>query len=180
MASTVGLVAVLLACCSSGFASCYFEKMLKARPTGQPDHDISLWVRNIQLSIFGLAFAFPLALSQMDSYGGDQSDSSMWFDMIFDPVTFLVNFLSGFDAMAWTVVLLQASGGLLGALVMQYADNIAKCFATSMSVVISFVVSVYLLDYQVTQMVLVGSALVLGSTWIYTAAPSRWRFPFMR
>lgn len=38
----VGLVAVLVACCSSGFAGVYFEKILKE--TKQ-----SVWVRNIQL-----------------------------------------------------------------------------------------------------------------------------------
>lgn len=38
----VGLVSVLVACCSSGFAGVYFEKILKE--TKQ-----SVWVRNIQL-----------------------------------------------------------------------------------------------------------------------------------
>lgn len=38
----VGLVAVLVACCSSGFAGVYFEKILK-------ESKQSVWVRNIQL-----------------------------------------------------------------------------------------------------------------------------------
>lgn len=38
----VGVTAVLVACCSSGFAGVYFEKILKE--TKQ-----SVWVRNIQL-----------------------------------------------------------------------------------------------------------------------------------
>ncbi|KAG8436628.1 hypothetical protein GDO86_007652, partial [Hymenochirus boettgeri] len=47
--SLVGLMAVLAACFSSGFAGVYFEKILKE--TKQ-----SLWIRNIQLGIFGWMF----------------------------------------------------------------------------------------------------------------------------
>lgn len=38
----VGVTAVLVACCSSGFAGVYFEKILK-------ESKQSVWVRNIQL-----------------------------------------------------------------------------------------------------------------------------------
>lgn len=38
----VGVTAVLIACCSSGFAGVYFEKILK-------ESKQSVWVRNIQL-----------------------------------------------------------------------------------------------------------------------------------
>ena len=38
----VGLVAVLTACCSSGFSGVYFEKILKGTKP-------SIWIRNIQL-----------------------------------------------------------------------------------------------------------------------------------
>ena len=40
--SIVGLVAVLCACFSSGFAGVYFEKVLKSSRS-------SLWMRNVQL-----------------------------------------------------------------------------------------------------------------------------------
>lgn len=38
----VGVAAVLVACCSSGFAGVYFEKILK-------ESKQSVWIRNIQL-----------------------------------------------------------------------------------------------------------------------------------
>jgi solute carrier family 35 (UDP-sugar transporter), member A1/2/3 len=41
----VGLLAVLFACFSSGFAGVYFEKLLKGSSTG-------VWTRNIQLGTF--------------------------------------------------------------------------------------------------------------------------------
>lgn len=44
----VGVMAVLIACISSGFAGVYFEKILKE--TKQ-----SIWVRNIQLGKQGLS-----------------------------------------------------------------------------------------------------------------------------
>lgn len=44
--SLTGLIAVVLSCFSSGFSGVYFEKLIKF--TQQ-----SLWVRNIQLCIFG-------------------------------------------------------------------------------------------------------------------------------
>ena len=38
----VGVLAVLTACCSSGFAGVYFEKILKGTKA-------SIWMRNVQL-----------------------------------------------------------------------------------------------------------------------------------
>ena len=41
--------------------------------------------------------------------------------------------------MAWAVVVNQAFGGLLIAVVMKYADNIVKGFATSIAIIVSTV-----------------------------------------
>ena len=42
---------MLLACFSSGFAGVYFEKVVKSAES-------SIWIRNIQLGIFGSLFSF--------------------------------------------------------------------------------------------------------------------------
>jgi len=44
---TTGLVAVTVACCSSGFAGVYFEKVLK-------ESEASLWVPNVELAVIGI------------------------------------------------------------------------------------------------------------------------------
>ncbi len=51
-----GLVAVFIACISSGFAGVYFEKVVKAVAT-------DIWIRNIQLGIFATIFSFVAMVS---------------------------------------------------------------------------------------------------------------------
>lgn len=50
---------------------------------------------------------------------------------------------------------------------MQHADNISKCFSTSISILLSFGVSMYLFDFRLTKGIAIGAGLVLGSTWVY-------------
>ena len=45
-----GLLCVIMACVLSGLAGVYFEKILK-------NSKVSIWVRNIQLGMFGTFFA---------------------------------------------------------------------------------------------------------------------------
>eukprot|EP00808_Paulinella_micropora_P004304 g27003.t1 len=44
----LGLVCILISCCTSGFAGVYFEKMLKS------SQQVSIWMRNIQLAFVWL------------------------------------------------------------------------------------------------------------------------------
>jgi UDP-sugar transporter A1/2/3 len=55
-------------------------------------------------------------------------------------------FFQGYNTIVWIVIALQALGGLVIAAVIKYADNILKGFATSLSIILSSVVSYYLLD----------------------------------
>ena len=58
-------------------------------------------------------------------------------------------FFFGYSGVVWAVVLLQAGGGLLVAMVVKYADNILKGFATSLSIILSCVASYFLFDFRV-------------------------------
>ena len=51
------------------------------------------------------------------------------------------DFFSGYNKYVWGVITLQAAGGLIVAVVVKYADNVMKGFATSISIIISAVLS---------------------------------------
>jgi UDP-sugar transporter A1/2/3 len=135
---TVGLMAVMTSCVSSGFAGCYFEKILKSS-------DTSMWIRNIQLGISGATFSL-MAVIIYD------------YPRIADGGIF-----QGYSLLTWMVVTNQALGGLLVAIVVKYADNILKGFATSLSIIISSVISFKLFNFQPSYHFILGSILVMVS-----------------
>ena len=122
----VGLIAVTVACTTSGLAGVYFEKVLKGSST-------SLWVRNIQLSFYSLFPAFFIGVVLKD---GREILHRGFFD--------------GYNGVVWTAIGFQAAGGIVVALCVNYADNIAKNFSTSISILLSSVASVYLFGFQIT------------------------------
>lgn len=159
----LGLAAVVAACLSSGFASVYFERILKVSSTSSDSNSLnpsrdtshalspslpsshqpllsdhqesqspslpspdsivpsgkpSLWIRNIQLSMFGLVVGFPVVLWEMRGCLGaldyEYLDQGMWSRAEYITRTALGGFFDGFDrALPWIVVLLQLTGGLL-------------------------------------------------------------------
>lgn len=139
----VGFCAILIACCLSGFAGVYFEKILKG------SGEVSLWIRNIQLA----SFAVPFGLLQVLT--------SDW-----EEVT-MKGFWYGYTNLTWSVILLQALGGLLVAVVVKYSDNILKGFSTSLSIIISSVASVYIFNFQLTGQFIFGASLVIASIFLY-------------
>jgi UDP-sugar transporter A1/2/3 len=139
----IGFVAILIACCMSGFAGVYFEKILKNTA------NVSLWIRNIQLSVV----AIPIGIAQVLLTEHEQ--------------IFSKGLLYGFTPLAWVCIILQAQGGLLVALVVKFANNILKGFATSMAIVISTVASVVLFDFELTPSFVFGASLVIGSVMMY-------------
>ncbi|KAJ8418992.1 hypothetical protein AAFF_G00004910 [Aldrovandia affinis] len=139
----VGVVSVLVACCSSGFAGVYFEKILKQ--TKQ-----SVWIRNIQLGMLGMVFG----LMGVFVYDGDRVRESGMFQ--------------GYNRLTWIVVSLQALGGLVVAVVIKYADNILKGFATSLSIILSTLISYFWLqDFEPTSVFFLGAMLVIAATFLY-------------
>ncbi|KAI5641995.1 nucleotide-sugar transporter domain-containing protein [Phthorimaea operculella] len=141
----LGFCAALAACFISGFAGIYFEKVLK-------ESDISVWMRNVQLSLLSLPFGTATFLFKE----GDLS-----------------KLLVGFDGFVWYLVVLQAAGGLIVAVVVKYADNILKGFATSVAIVISCIVSIYLFDFHLTLQFTIGTFLVIGSIFLYGYVPKK-------
>lgn len=144
----VGFLAILSACVLSGFAGVYFEKILKNSA------HVSLWIRNIQLA----AIAVPVGLVTLVA-----SDHETITEK---------GFFFGYTLLTWTVIILQAQGGLLVAVVVKYADNILKGFATSISIIISCIVSIYVFDFVITFQFFIGASLVIASVFLYNRQAS--------
>lgn len=140
----IGVSAVLLACVTSGFAGVYFEKMLKGAT-------VSIWLRNVQLALFGTILA--------------------WIGVYWNDAAAVQRdgFLQGYTWIVWVVILLQSLGGLIVAAVLKYADNILKCFANALALIMSFCVGIFILkDSELTIMFLFGILLVIFSSYMYT------------
>mmetsp|Transcript_151156 Transcript_151156/g.485584 ORF Transcript_151156/g.485584 Transcript_151156/m.485584 type:complete len:450 (-) Transcript_151156:116-1465(-) len=136
--------AVLVACCTSGFASVYLEMLLKQT-------DASIWIRNVQLGTFGSIMALLVALSQ-------------------DGAAILEGGLTqGYSFRVVCVVLNNALGGLLCAAVLRYADNILRCFSTALSIILTCVLSAGVLqDYVPDLRFVVGAFLAIFATFLYS------------
>lgn len=168
----VGLVSVLCAACTSGFSGVYFEKILKGSQT-------SLWLRNVQMGLPSIIIAY------LTIYGKDSvavAKQGQWYRAFFGSLTYVcisqfvsLGFLAGYTPIVWTVVIVQAAGGLIVAVVVKYADNVLKVFATSFSIVISCIISAFLFDFRPTFMFLVGASLVVLATVMYSSPEKRKR-----
>lgn len=138
-----GLTAVVVACLSSGFAGVYFEKILKGTKA-------SVWLRNVQLGLFGTI----LGLIGMQMKDGSQVAEK--------------GFFFGYTNVVWFVISQQAFGGLLVAVVVKYADNILKGFATSLAIILSCIVSVFLFAFHITLKFAGGAGLVILAVYLYS------------
>ncbi len=139
----IGILSVFMNCLISGFASVYFEKILKESRT-------SVVIRNIQLSLFGILFSLiPVLIKD--------------YNLVSEK-----GFFQGYNFVVWSVILIQAIGGLIVAFVIKYADNILKEFANSISILlISFVSYFFLKNFVPNEIFMLGASLVVGSTFLY-------------
>ena len=139
----IGLVAVVISSLCSGFAGVYFEKILKGAG------NVSIWLSNIQLGLFGALLG---AIGMLANDGIKIKEKGMLF---------------GYSTTVWFVIFMQAFGGLLVAVVVKYADNILKGFATSFAILVSCVVSIYAFNFVLSFQFVVGSILVMIAIYIY-------------
>ena len=139
-----GLAAVIISSILSGLTGIYFEKVLKS--TTQ-----NIWIRNIQLGLSGIIFGF-ITLEIVDNAEIHQK-----------------GFFSGYDWIVCIIIFLQSFGGLMVAIVVKYADNILKGYATSCSLVISCFISVYVFHTGFSIQLVIGTLLVIIAVLIYAA-----------
>jgi len=123
-----GIAAAVGACICSGLANIIFEKILKGS-------DISVWMRNIQLSLLTIPMALGVSFS---NHGEGIQEKGFFF---------------GYDSFVWYLVVLNASGGLIVAVVIKYADNILKGFACSLAIVLTCILSIFIFGFVITEQV---------------------------
>jgi len=145
----LGLTAVLAAASSSAFASVYFERILKG--VGAQG---ALWKRNMELCTWTVPMNLLLAALQASRE---------------QPLT---EPLRGFTASTWAVIVVNGIGGLLVAVVIKYADNIWKGFATAGAILLTGLLAPILdLGPPPNGTMLLGACLVVSSILLYAATP---------
>jgi solute carrier family 35 (UDP-sugar transporter), member A1/2/3 len=144
----LGVAAVAIEVTLSGFASIYFEKVIKV----DSQHH-SIWERNFQLALGSVPVY--LAFITYDG-GGTVGLGGGW-----SPLAFLVSFLG-------------AAGGLLVALSIKYGDAILKTLATTGAILLSSVLDHFVLGGPLTSVMCIAAVQVVISICDYTfdATPS--------
>ncbi|XP_028809141.1 CMP-sialic acid transporter [Denticeps clupeoides] len=138
----MGFAAIAVAVLCSGFAGVYFEKVLKSS-------DTSLWVRNIQMYLSGIAVTL---------CGVYLTDGVQVMEK---------GFFFGYTPWVCFVVLLASVGGLYTSVVVKYTDNIMKGFSAAAAIVLSTIASVTMFGLQITVTFASGALLVCVSIYLY-------------
>ncbi|KAL2258405.1 hypothetical protein VTK26DRAFT_8294 [Humicola hyalothermophila] len=144
-----GLVAVVAAAITSGLTCVYFEKLVKDSLAS-----VSLWTRNVQLSFFSLFPALFIGVLWQD---GDAVARD--------------GFFAGYRPIVWATILLQALGGLIVAVCIAYADNVAKNFAASLSIVVSYAATALIYGTPMTIHASTGAAIVVLAMYLFNGRP---------
>eukprot|EP00602_Paraphysomonas_sp_CaronLab_P007772 CAMPEP_0185028504 /NCGR_PEP_ID=MMETSP1103-20130426/14241_1 /TAXON_ID=36769 /ORGANISM="Paraphysomonas bandaiensis, Strain Caron Lab Isolate" /LENGTH=342 /DNA_ID=CAMNT_0027562931 /DNA_START=55 /DNA_END=1083 /DNA_ORIENTATION=+ len=140
----VGYGAVLMEVVLSGFASIYFEKVVKSTT-----EVVTIWERNFQLSIYSILIYGGL-LQFQDLPAGS---AGSW---------------SGWNMITFVVAALGALGGLLVAASLKYADSILKTLATAGAIIIATFCGHFLLGSPLTHDVVLGACVTIIAILNYT------------
>ncbi len=141
-----GTLAVLTEVTLSGFASIYFEKVVKSDA-----EKLTIWERNFQLALG----SFPIYLSFICFNGGDEA-----------------GYFGGWTMVTYLLALLGASGGLLVALSIKYGDAILKTLATTGAIILSSVLDHLWLGGPLTPVMSLAGCVVVLAIFDYTFDPS--------
>ncbi|XP_068666847.1 CMP-sialic acid transporter 1-like [Aristolochia californica] len=151
-APTQGYLLGILSACLSALAGVYTEFLMKK-------NNDSLFWQNVQLYTFGAIFN--MARLIMDDFQSG-FENGPWWQRLFN----------GYSISTWMVVLNLASTGLLVSWLMKYADNIVKVYSTSMAMLLTMVLSVYLFEFRPTLQLFLGIIICMMSLHMYFAPAS--------
>ncbi|KAM1237295.1 hypothetical protein ACFX13_039032 [Malus domestica] len=147
-----GYMLGILSACMSALAGVYTEFLMKK-------NNDSLYWQNVQLYTFGVIFNIARLL--FDDFRGG-FENGPWWQRLFN----------GYSLTTWLVVLNLGSTGLLVSWLMKYADNIVKVYSTSMAMLLTMVLSVYLFTFKPTLQLFLGIIICMMSLHMYFAPPN--------
>ena len=142
----LGVCAALAAATISGFAGVYLEKMFVTGST-------SIWIRNVQLCLFAIPLQC-VAIARLDGLAIERH-----------------GMFQGFGPSTWAVIGVQVAGALLTAVVIKFAGNVLKTFATVLALLCTCALSSVLFDFEPTALFTVGVGLTAAAIYMY-ARPS--------
>ena len=134
-----GYGAVLTEVILSGFASIYFERVVKSTT-----EVVSIWERNFQLGLYSIVMYSAIILYEGKKEGALPMGSNWSF------LTLIVSILG-------------AAGGLLVAATLKYADSILKTMATAGAIVLSTLLGHYFLNGPMNLVVALGGIVTIIS-----------------
>uniref|UniRef100_A0A7S3V424 Uncharacterized protein n=1 Tax=Chaetoceros debilis TaxID=122233 RepID=A0A7S3V424_9STRA len=140
----LGVASVLAEVTLSGFASIYFEKVIK---TDMTNKNLNIWERNIQLALGSL----PVYIAFILADGGGEA-----------------GYLGGWSIVTVILGLLGSAGGLLVALSIKYGDSILKTLATTGAIVLSSGLDHYLLNGPMTAVMVLSGFVVIMAIFNYS------------
>lgn len=145
-AQTLGFIAVVAAAITSGFCGVYQQKILQGSGG-------SMWARNIQMGV-------PSVLIGLVSVFVKDGDLVLRYGPFHN-----------FDRVVVGVIALQAIGGLNVSVILKYADNILKGFATAFSTLASCVIEMLFFSFKPSTNFLLGAALINVAAYAYNTQP---------
>jgi UDP-sugar transporter A1/2/3 len=128
----------------SGFASIYFEKVIKSQ-----SENVTIWERNFQLGFYSLIIYGSCVI-----YKAQNAESAGYF--------------ANWSMLTVVVSALGAAGGLLVAATLKYADSILKTLAAAGAIVISTVLGHLLLDGPMDVVISIGAVVTIIAISNYT------------
>ncbi|KAJ4959426.1 hypothetical protein NE237_026537 [Protea cynaroides] len=143
-----GWIMAIVMALLSGFAGVYTEAIIKKRPSR------NINVQNFWLYIFGMAFN-AIAIFTQD------------FDAVINK-----GFFHGYSLITTFMILNHALSGIAVSMVMKYADNIVKVYSTSVAMLLTAFVSIFLFGFHVSLAFFLGSTVISVSVYLHSIGKS--------
>ena len=139
----MGVFLICIISMLSGLAAIASEILVK-----NPDE--SMHFTNIQLYKFGVVINFCILLWRR-----------------FDATTGFFGLFVGLDGLAFVVLLNNSFMGLIVSVVLKYADSVLKVYSTSVAMLLTTVVSIYLFDFQASIQLWLGIIVVSVALYLH-------------